>query len=520
MRSFWNSVSLQTKITVFIVVVVISVLTVSTYISRMLTEQKAEELLRERYINIVKQIDASIVTFTELRDTATLEEELAKLLQVRPNIVLAEIFDLSGGRISLTASTSHKEDRLINFPDPVEVETVKRGEVIAKMERQRDNRFWHILAPILIKKEIAGLIRARISTREFDTLVTQERWQAFLATMTAATVILVFLVWYLRQTISNPIRILVNAMAQAEAGNLESQVRVHSQDELGKLVEQFNQMLRKIREGTERIQHFNEELQIKIQQATEELSLRYEELMRVNRQLSETQLQLAHSQRLAAAGQVTAAVAHRIGTPLHSILGHLHRVKRETSMDKREERLKIIEGQVQRVVHTIQEFLDFARKPSARMQPIQINKLLEEVLGLIMPVISLREITLKTRLEPGLPDILGDGSQLQEAFLNLLTNAMDAMPAGGEIGVTTGLDSRRPGGQFGIFVTISDTGCGIPTADLSKIFEPFFTTKERSKGTGLGLSICREIIKAHRGEIQVSSRLEVGTTFTIVFPVH
>jgi signal transduction histidine kinase len=503
---------IQSKITVFIIVVIVSVLSVSTYISRTLTEQKAVEHLRERYINIVKQIDASIVTLQELRDTATLQEELAKLLQVRSNIVLVEIFDLSPPEVRMTARSGTESNGPVGSPELNEIEAVQHGEVITSLETRGTDRFWNILAPIRIKKEVAGLIRARISTREFDALVSQERRQALLVTATAALIILGFLVWYLRRTISQPVQRLVHAMAQAEAGNLQSQVQVQSWDELGRLALQFNQMLGKIR-------NFNLELQSRIQQATVELNWRYEELMGVNRRLYETQLQLAHSERLAAAGQVAATVAHRIGTPLHSILGHLYRLKRDTSAIKREERLKIIESQVERVVQVIQELLDTVRKPAPQMEPIQMNKLLGELLDLVMPGISLRGIHVETKFEPRLPAIIGDIRQLQEVFLNLLTNAMDAMPGGGELRVITGLNGDMNRDRQWIIVTVQDTGSGMADSVLPRIFEPFFTTKERSKGTGLGLSICREVIKAHSGEIQVSSRVGMGTIFTVTLPV-
>ena len=512
MISWGKARGIQTKVTVFIIGVVVSVLAASTYVSRSLTEQKAEENLRERYINIVKQIDAGIVEIEELRDTRTLQEELEKLILVRPNIVMVEIFDLTSRKTYLTARKSIEMNRPVTVPDSTNIEAVKRGEVLTSMEMEGTDRFWNIVAPVRIRKEVSGLIRARISTKEFDDLVFEERRQAFLITATAAVAILVFLVWYLRRTISKPIEILIGAMAQAEAGNLKSQVKSYSRDEIGMLAKQFNRMIQKIR-------NFNEELEERVQQATEELYHRYDELISVNRRLSEAQMQLAQSERLAAAGQVAAAIAHSIGTPLHSILGHLHRLKRDTSDDKREERLKIIHSQVERVVQIIQNLLDTVRKPAPCMGPVRINKLLEDLLYLVTPGISLRGINVKTNLDPLLPDIAGDVNQLQELFLNLLTNAMDSMPGRGELEVNTSFNHCEVRSNESVTITIRDNGHGIDEANLQKIFEPFFTTKERNRGTGLGLSICRDITRTHHGEIYVSSHIGKGTTFTIILPV-
>lgn len=166
------------------------------------------------------------------------------------------------------------------------------------------------------------------------------------------------------------------------------------------------------------------------------------------------------------------------------------------------------------MVQSIQEVLEKVRKPTPRMAPVEINPLLQGLLDLVMPGLSFRGIEMRTSFEARLPATLGDNGELQEAFLNLLTNAMDAMPNGGLLR----LETRSNDGT--IRVTIADTGIGIAEADLEKIFEPFFSTKEPGKGTGLGLSICRNIIRAHGGEIEAESCRGAGTTLIITLPVR
>jgi len=165
---------IQTKISLFITMVVISVLSVSTYVSRTLTEQKAEENLRERYINIVKQIDAGIVTIEELRDTQTLRQELAKLLKVRSNIVSIEIFDLTRDEIRIAARMGSEGEPPLPPLRLTEIGAIKRDGVITILETRGGDRFWNIMAPIRIKKEVAGLIRARISTKELSPTAHRE----------------------------------------------------------------------------------------------------------------------------------------------------------------------------------------------------------------------------------------------------------------------------------------------------------------------------------------------------------
>lgn len=510
--SRWN-IGLQTKITLYVIGIVASVLSIAITASRLVIERQARLLLRSEYITLFRQIGAGIGTLEELRNQSVLEEELAKLREIDPEIVLMEVFDLTQGTPQMTARSGKAVSGLSPVPSESEIETIRRGEPVAGLEEIHGQLFWEIQAPVRIGSQASGLILAQLSLKRFEALVARDRLHAILVTMAVAAVILVFLVWYLRRKIGQPIASLVDGMARVEAGDLQREVSIESQDEIGALAAQFNRMLIRVREGNEAIRQLNESLQGRIEQATTEVNRRYEELVRVNRRLSEMQLRLTHSERLAAAGQMAAALAHKIGTPLHSTLGHLQRLKRDTSEEKREERLKIIESQLERMVQSIQEVLETVRKPAPPMGPVEINPLLRGLLDLVMPGISLHGIEVQPSFEKRLPTILGDAGELQEAFLNLLTNAMDAMPNGG----TLRLETRSIDGA--VRVTVADTGVGIAEADLPKIYEPFFTTKGQGKGTGLGLSICRNIVKAHGGEIEVESRLGAGTMWMITLPV-
>ena len=515
MRRFprWN-IGLQSRITFYVIGIVVSVLSIATTASRLIIERQARLLLREEYVTLVRQVGAGIGTLQELRDRQVLEEELAHLREIDPEILLLETFDLTSGPPGMTAGSGAPVGNLRSFPTESELETLRRGESIGRLAEVDGQLFWEIQAPVRLGRQVSGLVLAQISLRRFEALVARGRLYAFLVSGVLASCSLIFLVWYLRRRIGVPIGALVDEMARVEAGDLERQVDVASRDEIGALAAQFNRMLLRIKEGTEAVRQLNGSLQGKIEQATAEVNRRYEELVRVNRRLSEMQLRVAHSERLAAAGQMAAALAHKIGTPLHSTLGHLQRLKRDASEEKRQERLKIIESQLERMVLSIQEVLEKVRKPAPRMEPVAVNPLLQGLLDLVMPGITIRGIEVQTRFEEGLPALLGDAGELQEIFLNILTNAMDAMPEGGGLR----LETRSIGKA--IRVTVADTGIGMAEADLPKIFEPFITTKERGKGTGLGLRICRNIVKAHGGEIAVRSRRGAGTTFVVSLPVR
>jgi signal transduction histidine kinase len=309
---------------------------------------------------------------------------------------------------------------------------------------------------------------------------------------------------FLRQTLHRPLQNLVTTMARAEAGGLAAEARVRTDDELGRLAASFNRMLRRIR-------NFNAELQEQVAQATAELRA-------LNGKLFEARREMSRLERLAAVGEVAAMLAHEVGTPLTSISGHLQLLAEEVQEPRVKDRLNVIEMHIGRAIATIQGFLDSARFPAPNRHPIQMNTLIQEVLALASPGIGRqRRIQVVTELSPELPEVLADSNQLRQVLLNLVTNALDAMPEGGQVFLRT-RSAIAAEGMVSIQVEIADTGLGISPEDLRKIFDPFFTTKGMGQGTGLGLAICQRIVKAHKGLIEVQSEKGQGTTFLMTLP--
>jgi signal transduction histidine kinase len=329
--------------------------------------------------------------------------------------------------------------------------------------------------------------------------------------------------------VGNPIQKLVEAMSRAEKGDLEAEAHILSGDELGKLGRNFNRMLKTIRETHEQNVHllkqvnqFNEELTRKIEAATSELAKRNKELELLNEALFESQRQLSQSEKLAALGQVTATMAHQIGTPLNSISGYIQLILLEGNLQpKDQDRLKIIESQLDRLADSVKDFLSFTRQPKPNFRSLSINELLEELIHLNEPWFLARNIRLSTHLSSDLPPILGDSTHLQTLFLNLITNALDAMPRGGVLTIKTWqIPPPLPSeGVRWLEISITDTGIGITEESKKRIFDPFFTTKGVGEGTGLGLAICEKIIKEHSGRIDLKSEVGKGSTFFVHIPV-
>ncbi|MBI4840951.1 MAG: PAS domain-containing protein [candidate division NC10 bacterium] len=238
--------------------------------------------------------------------------------------------------------------------------------------------------------------------------------------------------------------------------------------------------------------------------------------------------EVQQAEKLAAVGQLAAGIAHQIGTPLNVISGSAEYLMMEWGTDRHRPReLEIIVAQTDRITKLIQQLLNFARPARMAVQPMKLNDLLREILGLTEHQIAKERITIQTDFQADLPAIAGDENQLEQAFLNIVINAWHAMPAGGSLTLRTrtapASDRPRRAGRpapLGVEVIIADTGIGIPAEHLPRIFDPFFSTKGVGRGTGLGLAIARRIVEDHHGTIEVASEVGRGTTFTIRLPVE
>ena len=243
------------------------------------------------------------------------------------------------------------------------------------------------------------------------------------------------------------------------------------------------------------------------------------ELKESNKQLQEAQYQLIQAGRLATVGELAGGVAHEIGNPLFAISGIieilLQRAEKESFTSKTVQYLKAVHKQIVRVQGIANNLLKFARGAKVEKTALKINDIVAEVVSILNEQLIKNKIVLNTELDQNIPQIVGDGNQLQQVVLNLLINAKDAMPEGGRISIKT---TYRQDKQC-VELSFSDTGCGIAPDILDKIFDPFFTTKKVGKGTGLGLSVSYGIIKQHKGDITVCSSLNQGTTFFVTLPV-
>jgi len=240
-------------------------------------------------------------------------------------------------------------------------------------------------------------------------------------------------------------------------------------------------------------------------------------------QRKQTEEELIRSEKLASLGQLAASVVHEVNNPLAGIMVYLKLLLKKYKEEKiqtksTEEQLLKMEKELDRTTRIIRNLLDFARQSEPSTKPIEINKVIDAALLLVRNQINLENISLEKNLDLDLPLVLADFDKIQQVLINIMLNAIQAMPEGGKLIITT---SAARGSKIGgtqkntVRIDIKDTGVGIPKENLNKLFTPFFTTKEKGKGVGLGLSVVHGIIGKHKGKIDVESEPNVGTTFTI-----
>jgi two-component system NtrC family sensor kinase len=239
------------------------------------------------------------------------------------------------------------------------------------------------------------------------------------------------------------------------------------------------------------------------------------ERLAMERALRHTQEQLLQSEKLAAMGRLTSQIAHELNNPLYGIMNTLELLKTEIAPNNR--RRKILEmalSETVRLSDLLRKMLSFSKPDQEERHPVDINSVLDEILLLHEKQLKENNINITTKLAGDLGWVKASKNQLRQVFLNMVSNARDAMAHGGTLAVTT----RAEGDQ--IVIEVTDTGSGIRAEHLDRIFDSFFTTKGEVRGVGLGLSVCYGFIQDHGGDIKVKSREGAGTTFTITLPVY
>lgn len=453
------------------------------------------------------------------RDVAALARAANLIKGSRPGIVSLRIWERSGDNFVEKVSA-------VGSPPAIPIpETTKKDltngrnlRVVDASLTGQDKSLYRVFAVTFETGRPSGAVEI---VERFDSIWTVAfRYVRSVVWMSLIATLLIMLGTYFlfRQLVYQPIERLLSAMSRAKAGDLEAQVAAHTTDELGLLTQEFNSMLSQVRGMTKEREAQQSILRERVSEATVELELRNQQLRETNLELWRTTRRMNELGRLAAAGQTAAHFAHEVGTPLNLISGHVQLLKSDLDRDPgdAETRIKTISAQIERIERIVRRMLDKTRFET-ELSPLDLNALLRKLCDAMSPAFDKRNIRLVYKLADGLPLIAGSADRLQQLFLNLINNSLDAMPAGGELRVCTAIEVGTNGKSHLVTVDFADTGLGMTPEIVSHIFDPLYTTKQRGQGTGLGLVIVSQIISEHGATIAVESEPGQGTRFRLTF---
>ena len=510
-----------------IVLVALTIVAVNL-LDRLVIEQAAAENLHAEFLRAAGSLSRIIGKSGDIHDLNALREAFQDIFELRPSIRRLSIYELVPGSTQLILSSDPETvPETLSLHEQTEIAA---GRSVAYFDNALTDRAWLITAPIRLNGQIVGALRGRYSVWKYDRLIRQEGQLAKDVGIAAVTVTCLVFLLLIRLKVHKPIRQLLQAMRRAEAGDLTSQAPLVGPSDLQDVAGQFNRMLGRVREALAvkeallgEIQGFNDILKRRVSETKEELH-------RANSMLVEARIQTERAEKLAALGELSAMVAHELGNPLNAISGHLQLLLKEANRQERYRHLTIIRSEIDRMVTIIHHILESTRL-QVQSGAVDLNKVIRGVEGLIAPSLSGKRIVFKMDLAAQLPSVAGDQRALHGMIFNLATNAIQAMPDGGELAVKTlyAINDRVEGTlvirgdaalkQGAVRLLLHDTGHGIPSDHLAKIFEPFFTTRPNRGGTGLGLAICHRVVSSIGGRMAVRSVVGQGTCFTVDLPI-
>jgi len=368
----------------------------------------------------------------------------------------------------------------------------KRGAYLAREDKLMDQqskeviRILEIETPIFAKGSPIrwGSIKIGLSLED----VYQELWNTrlilFIIGLTGlvlGTIGVTFLV----KRITGPIKKLAEGTVKISKGDFSQMIEIDSQDEIGDLAQNFNQMSHQL-------------------QLTRE-------------KMEAAQKKLVQAEKLASIGRISASIAHEIRNPLTSVKLNIQRVMESDNLEEIErDHLNISQEGISQIENFIKELLNFTRVAELNKERFVIQDIIEETIKMMADSLALKKIQLERKYEQDLPEVYVDGDKIRQVFLNILHNACEAVKEGGQISISVGSISINRSRK--LRVEITDDGCGIPEENWENIFEPFYTTK--ASGSGLGLANARKIVEQHHGTIRVKKKQGPGACFEIIIPAE
>jgi signal transduction histidine kinase len=490
-------VTLRVRLLLLVATVVAAVLTTSTYFE----VRSFERVLEGELVATAGRAARAVVEDLKSRgaavDTADVRDTLNELIEANQALRSLSIFEAVAGNVEIAASTSSEER--------AEAQELAREAMASGSERMDADARRVVVAVPLLQSDRSLAVVASVSLGAVEQARTRGRAVAMWFAVPTVLLVTLLIDVAARRVVHRPIANLQHTIRRVSEGDLTSRAAVMRRDELGMVADGLNGML-------SRLEQSSDVLQQRVREATSELLVRNAELEESYQRVLGLQEALARAERMAAVGEMAASVAHQVGTPLNLVSGYVQMIREDPNTQTVvRQRLEIVEAQLSQVTRILRTMLDEARQPSPRVAT-SVGLIVDRACTIARPRLARSGVQLDVRLDDGLPPVDANAPQLELALLNLVTNALDAMPAGGTLSIR-----GRPTGA-GLRLEVADSGPGIAADLLPHLFEPWVTTKPVGHGTGLGLGIVREVVKAHGGEIHAANQPAGGAVFTIDLP--
>jgi two-component system, NtrC family, sensor kinase len=520
-KYFWLR-SISFRLHLFVVVTIVLTVAVVTYLDSRVSIRMIESEIEQSAIRDASQLTLALARWDAPTDPSDIQTGLNTFKESEPYLARIDVYRVSDDGLERIATTSSSRIR----PDATdEAAAIREGKILAVPQYLDRERLLKIIVPFNDFSGVRSCITVIASLRQSDIVGRIQNRIAYFLVPGSVILTIILLHFLFTRLLLLRFDRLIHAMNAARAGDLAIRAPVEHEDEIGIIAQRYNEMMQQIESASrerdrllEEQKTFNALLREKVTEATREVSDANEKLRQVNEDLLDTQRRLTQSERSAVAGQMAATFAHEIGSPLSAISTHLELMAEDpAASDDARRRLKLIQDQVNRITGFVEELLSETRAAMQARSSVQLNHLLQQLLLFLEQHLARCRVNVETHFSPDLPELEANPQQLQQVFLNLLNNACDAMPNGGNVIVETSYHSDANGNY--IVASVADNGTGIAEEKQGHIFEPFFTTKDLHRGTGLGLSIAAKIIRQHQGAIELQSAPGAGSKFTIRFRI-
>ncbi len=355
--------------------------------------------------------------------------------------------------------------------------------------------------------EILGILDVQMSLATIDEQIAINRRGLIISSIIITFLTAIFSGIFIWMMVHTRVNELIKGAKAISNGNLDYTLDIKTKDELGELALDFNEMSKNLNKAYNEIKDWNETLNLKVQEKTNQLKEIYEHIVQI--------------EKIASLGKLSATVAHEINNPLEGILTYskliIKKLKTQSEnieTDKIISFLEIISTESERCGNIVKNLLLFSRASENVIEKNDLINIIDRSILLVSHHLKINNIILNKNFSGETYVIDCDKNHIQQALVAILINSVESMPNGGNLFVDLIRDQHK------VTIEIADTGCGIPHEHLNKIFDPFFTTKESGKGTGLGLSVVYGIIEQHRGKINVESKVNEGTKIRITLPIE